>query len=97
VFDETGHAFIQLARAIGSHSGSLNSEVVLETLASSFTAYFGTYTVIANGTKLSIEVQGSNRPAYVGSTQERAISIAEDTLTMGQPDQYRAVLDRQES
>ena len=67
VFDETGHAFIQLARAIDPHSGSLNLEAVRETLASSFSAYFGTYTVNTNGTRLSIQVQGSNRAAYVGS------------------------------
>jgi len=94
VFDQGGHAFIQLARSHGTERPE--SEHARETLAGSFTAYFGTYKLNSEGTKLSIEVEASNRASYVSSTQVRTVSITETVLTMGQPGQYRAVLLRQQ-
>lgn len=95
VFDEAGHAFIQLARAPDQSIDRLNAEGVREALADSFTAYFGKYLIDTEGTKLTIRVEGSNRASYVGSVQERMFALAEHTLIMGQPGQYRAVLSRQ--
>ena len=96
VFDDTGHAFIQLARASDESVEPLNSEGVREALANSCTAYFGKYSIDAEGTKLTIRVEGSNRAPYVGSVQERMISLAGHTLIMGQAGQYCAVLARQQ-
>ena len=96
MFDEAGHAFIQLARAPDQGIEQLNAEGVREALADSFTAYFGKYSIDTEGTKLTIRVEGSNRAPYVGSVQERMFTLAEHTLIMGQPEQYRAVLSRQQ-
>ena len=91
VFDEASHAFIQLARAAGK---DIEAEGVREAIANSFTAYFGKYSINAECTKLTVQVEGSNRAQYVGSVQERVVSITENTLIIGQPGQYRAVLSR---
>ena len=96
VFDDTGHAFIQLARSPDPETQELDTEKIRASLADSFTAYFGTYSVNAEGTKLTVRVEGSNRTPFVGSIQERMFSIAGATLTMGRPGQYRAVLSRQQ-
>jgi len=92
VFDLTGRAFIQLAsHPIEPQAGAADGR---QASAASFAAYFGTYTVDAEQKKLAIQVEGSNRVPYIGSTQERVFTIEGDTLTMGQPGQYRATLVR---
>jgi len=85
-FDPAGRAFIQLA---SNPAGDAR-----QASAASFAAYFGAYTLDADGTRLVIQVEGSNRVAYIGSTQERLVRVDGDTLTMGQPGQYRATLVR---
>jgi hypothetical protein len=93
VFDDTGHAFVQLARSPGT--AGLDSDAAREVLAGSFLAYFGSYAVKAEGSKLTITVEASNKASYVGSAQERVAEVVGDTLTLGQPGQYRATLTRQ--
>lgn len=77
VFDLTGHAFIQIMRP-----GS----------ADTFTAYYGTYRVNSAGDSVSINVEGSNVPAYLGSVQVRPFQIRADTLVLGVQGKYEAKL-----
>ena len=87
VFDATGHAFIQLAQ--GSAHGARADDV-----AKSFMAYFGTFTVDDENTEITIFVEASNAPSYVGSLQVRPFQIRGDMLVLGILGQYRATLHR---
>lgn len=87
VFDKTGHAFIQLA--LGGSKGAPADEV-----AKSFMAYFGTFAVNDENTEVTIFVEASNAPSYVGSLQVRPFQISGDMLVLGVLGQYRATLHR---
>jgi hypothetical protein len=87
VFDAAGHAFIQLALRADTEAGP-------DRVAQSFVAYFGTYVIDAAAAELTIAVEASNQPGYVGSRQLRPYRIADDTLVLGIPGQYRATLRR---
>jgi len=65
VFDTTGRAFVQLGKAF-----SVGSK---EEVAKSLMAYFGPCTL--DGDTLSVIVESSNMPGYVGSTQTRKFSL----------------------
>lgn len=79
VFDATGHAFIQL---MGTSPGS------------AFAAYYGTYTTDHAARAVTIHVEGSNLPSYIGTDQVRPFRVDGDNLTLGVPNQYRAALVR---
>jgi hypothetical protein len=85
VFDATGRAFVVLGKA---------TEGVAADVAKSLMAYFGPFTVSAAGDVLSVAVESSNMPDYIGSTQIRHVEVTGDTLTVGTPGQYQAKLER---
>ena len=84
VFDPTGHAFIQLGKA---RSGGTPEEV-----AKSLMCYFGPYSI--DGDTVSVTVEASNMPDYVGSVQTRKFTVSGDAMTIGTPGQYQAKLER---
>jgi hypothetical protein len=85
VFDDTGHAFVQLGRP--TTAGHTPKEI-----AQSLMAYCGPYAV--DGDKLTVTVEASNMGAYIGSTQTRRFSREGDRLTIGVEGQYQAKLRR---
>jgi hypothetical protein len=85
VFDETGHAFIQLGRAATSDRSP-------KEIAQSLMAYFGAYSIADD--ELTVTVEASNIPAYIGSTQVRRFARDGDRLTLGVEGQYQAKLRR---
>ena len=89
VFDPTGHAFVQIA--LGA-----DTAVSATARAGVFGAYFGSYNVRRTGDSaiVAIRVEGTNDPAYVGTTQFRPFIIRGDTLVLGVPGEYRATLTR---
>ena len=54
--------------------------------------YFGPYSVA--GDVLTVVVESSNMPDYIGSTQSRVFEREGDTLTLGTPGAYQAVCKR---
>ena len=85
VFDETGHAFVQLGRRT-------TSDFSPKDIAQSLMAYFGPYAI--NGDDLTVTVEASNMAAYIGSTQVRRFKRDGDNLTLGVEGQYQAKLRR---
>jgi len=85
VFDETGHAFIQVGRATTSDRSP-------KEIAQSLMAYFGPYVVV--GDELTVTVEASTIPAYIGSKQVRRFQRDGDLLTIGVEGQYQAKLRR---
>ena len=97
VFDQTGHAFVQLMRmpAVSPFtSPDAPTEQEIRNAFSAFAAYYGPYTVDAASQSVTIDVEGSNLPGYIGSRQVRPFTIGDDTLTLGIPGQYQADLVR---
>lgn len=88
VFDPSGIAFIQLMGTTTDASGHPAPD------PSRFAAYYGAFSIDASGDTLRIQVEGSNMPSYVGSVQVRQFSIVDDTLRLGVPGEYRAILVR---
>jgi hypothetical protein len=84
VFDTTGRAFVQLGKAPSAGSA--------DEVAKSLMAYFGPCSIA--GDTLSVAVEASNMPAYIGSTQTRKFSRDGDTLKLGTPGAYQAVCQR---
>jgi len=85
VFDDTGHAFVQLGRAT-------TTDFSPKDIAQSLMAYFGPYAI--KGDELTVTVEASNMAAYIGSKQVRRFSRDGDALTLGVEGQYRARLRR---
>ncbi|HVY97938.1 MAG TPA: lipocalin-like domain-containing protein [Dongiaceae bacterium] len=85
VFDETGHAFVQLGRATTPDRSP-------KEIAQSLMAYFGPYAI--DGDQLTVTVEASNMAAYIGSTQVRRFRRDGDALTIGVEGQYQAKLRR---
>lgn len=97
VFDQTGHAFIQLMRTpplppFASASAPTPDE--LAAAFSAFAAYYGPYAIDRATSTLTIRVEGSNMPSYTHSEQVRRFVIEGDTLRLGVPGQYQATLTR---
>jgi hypothetical protein len=84
VFDATGRAFVQLGKA--------PSAGPVDEVAKSLMAYFGPCRI--DGDTLSVAVESSNMPAYIGSTQTRKFSRDGDMLRLGTPGEYQAVCKR---
>lgn len=85
VFDSTGHVYVQLGKAASSASP--------EEVAKSLMFFFGPYS--AAGDAVSVAVETSNIPDYIGSTQTRTFSMDGDTLKIGTPGGYQAVCRRE--
>jgi len=85
VFDDTGHAFVQVGRATTPEFGA-------KEIAQSLMAYFGPYKIA--GDELTVTVEGSNIPAYIGSKQVRRFKRDGDRLTVGVEGLYQAKLKR---
>ena len=85
VFDDTGHAFVQVGRAT-------TSEHTPKDIAQSLMAYFGPYAI--EGDELTVTVEGSNIPAYIGGKQIRRFKRDGDRMTIGVEGQYQAKLRR---
>lgn len=97
VFDDTGHAFIQLMRMPAVQpfqAPAAPTEQEVRDAFSAFAAYYGSYTIDAAASSVTIQVEGSNLPSYTGSRQVRRFQIENDTLTLGIPGQYQATLVR---
>lgn len=97
VFDQTGHAFIQMMRTppvrpFASSGAPTTAE--LQTALSAFAAYYGPYTIDHSTSTFTIRVEGSNMPTYTGSQQMRRFEIDGDTLRLGVAGQYEATLVR---
>lgn len=92
IFDRQGRAFIQLLCA--HEAGASQSTADPAAIAASYGGYFGSYAVDVARSMLTIQVQGSNLPAYIGSTQERVFSLSGSVLELGQPGKYRAIVER---
>lgn len=92
VFDETGHAFVMLARNL-KFRGKANDEARLA-VANSFAAYCGTFTLNRSEATISIAVEASNVASQVGTMQDRPYQIDGDILLLSVPGQYRATLQR---
>ena len=78
VFTATGHAFVQLMEPGGG----------------SFGAYYGPFRRTSDPGVLAVQIEGSNIPGYVGSTQTRPFRIDGDTLRLGVRGEYEATLAR---
>ncbi len=87
VFTPDGLALIQVA--IGP-----DEDASAGARASSFAAYCGPVTVSADAMQLEISVEASNIEGYIGTQQVRKFSLSQGQLTLGQPGQYQAVLQR---
>ncbi len=85
VFDDTGHAFVQLGRAT-------TPDYTPKEIAQSLMAYFGPYTI--NGDEVTVTVEASNMAAYIGSKQVRRFKRDGDRMTIGVEGQYQAKLRR---
>lgn len=97
IFDRTGHAFIQLMRTPPVAPFVSPGRPTPEELGAAyfaFAAYYGTYSVNTAGRVVTIHVEGSNMPSYIGTDQVRPFQVDGDTLTLGVPEQYRATLAR---
>jgi len=86
-FDQTGRAFVVLGKAMAEG-------VPPEEIAKSLMVYFGPFAVNDAGDILSVTVESSNMPDYVGSTQTRHFKITGDRMVIGTPGQYQAKLER---
>lgn len=86
VFDPGGTVSIHLMGTTADGSGIPRPD------ASRYLAYFGTWRVV--GDTLRMRVEGSNMPSYLGSTQVRHFAIRNDTLRLGVPGEYQALLVR---
>ena len=98
VFDDTGHAFIQLMRTppvnpLPAGVGGATADE-LRNLYQAYAAYYGTYTVDAETRAVVIAVEGSNLPAYLKTQQVRPFRIDGDKLVLGVPGEYQATLSR---
>lgn len=97
VFDATGHAFVQLMRTPPTPPFASPNEPTTEEIRaaySGFAAYYGKYTIDDISQTVTIHVEGSSMPSYVGTDQARPFRIEDDTLTLGVPNLYRATLAR---
>jgi hypothetical protein len=84
VFDAAGIAFIQM---MGTTDRGEPQPLL-------YASYYGPFQTDSARTTLTILVEGSNLPAYVGTEQVRPYSVVEDTLYLGIPGEYRATLAR---
>lgn len=87
VFDHAGRAFVVLGKAAAEG-------VPVDEVAKSLMAYFGPFTVNEAGDIVTVTVESSNMPDYVGSTQARHFKIAGDAMVIGTPGKYQAKLER---
>lgn len=97
VFDATGHAFIQMMRTPPVQrfaAPGAPTAAELEAAFSAFAAYYGPYTIDDRASTFTIQVEGSNMPAYTGSEQVRRFQIHGDTLKLGIAGEYQATLLR---
>ena len=99
IYDKTGHVAIQIMRTPPPPkfaSGDDAKPTPEEALAvySSYTAYFGTYTVDEAKHVVIHHVEGGMRPSYVGTDQERPFELSGDRLIIGDQKTWRRVLER---
>jgi hypothetical protein len=86
IFDVAGRFFFQLSKS--QADGASPEEV-----ANSFMAYFGRFTV--SGDTLNLAAESGNGPDDVGTTQTRSITLEGDTLSIGIPNRFKAILKRE--
>lgn len=99
IYDETGHVAIQIMKTPPPPkfaSGDDAKPTPEEALAvySSYTAYFGTYTVDEAKHIVTHHVEGALRPSYIGTDQERPFELSGDRLIIGDQKTWRRVLER---
>lgn len=92
VFSACGTALVQLARR--APAATQLDAGQREELASSYVAYFGRLEHHPTRAEISIAVDASNRPQYLGTIQVRPYVLQGDELVLGIPGQYRARLER---
>ena len=99
IYDETGHVAIQIMKTPPPPkfaSGNDAKPTPEEALAvySSYTAYFGTYTIDEAKHAVVHHVEGGTRPSYIGTNQERPFELSGDRLIIGDQKTWRRVLER---
>ena len=99
IYDETGHVAIQIMKTPPPPkfaSGDDAKPTPEEALAvySSYTAYFGTYTVDEARHVVIHHVEGALRPSYIGTDQERPFELTGDRLIIGDQKTWRRILER---
>lgn len=99
IYDQTGHVTIQLMRTPPPQkfaSGNDAKPTPEEALAvyGGYSAYFGTYTVDEAKHVVIHHVEGSLRPSYIGTDQERPFELSGDRLIIGDQKTWRRVLER---
>src|SRR6266516_5622352 len=88
IYDQTGHVTIQIMRTPPPPkfaSGNDAKPTPEEALAvySGYSAYFGTYTVDEAKHVVIHHVEGSLRPSYIETDQERPFELSGDRLIIG--------------
>ena len=99
IYDQTGHVTIQIMRTPPPPkfaSGNDAKPTPEEALAvySGYSAYFGTYTVDEAKHVVIHHVEGSLRPSYIGTDQERPFELSGDRLIIGAQRTWRRILER---
>jgi hypothetical protein len=99
IYDETGHVTIQIMRtppppkfASGDDAKPTPEEAMA--IYSGYSAYFGTYTVDEARHIVIHHVEGSLRPSYIGTDQERPFELSGDRLIIGDQKTWRRILER---
>jgi hypothetical protein len=99
VYDATGHVSIQICGeeppakfASGDDHAPTPEEAKGAYLR--YIAYFGTFTVDESRHRVTHHVEGSLRPSYVGTDQERPFVLQGDRLEIGDGRTWRRVLER---
>jgi hypothetical protein len=94
IYDETGHASIQIMTTPPVKIASPDNPTPDEALAifNGYIAYYGTYTV--DDVNISVQVEGAWDPTQVGSNQARPYELSGDTLIIGDQTTYKRTLER---
>jgi hypothetical protein len=97
-YDRTGHVTVQLmkmpAARFASGDDAKPTPDELRAVYDGYVAYFGTYTVNATKRIVVHHVEGSLRPGYAGTDQERPFLITGDRLIIGDQRTWRRTLER---
>ena len=95
IYDDTGHASIQIMTTPPQQIKTPNSPTPPEALAifNAYIAYYGTYTV--DSANITVQVEGALNPSQVGTAQVRPYELSDDdTLIIGDQVTYKRTLKR---
>ena len=99
IYDETGHVTIQIMRTpppskFASGKDDRPTPEEAQAAYDGYVAYFGTYSVDEARHIVIHHVEGSLRPSYIGTDQERPFELSGDRLIIGDQKTWRRDLER---